>query len=303
MLPKIGLNIFPLPASLILSGGVRAEQCGYESVWLGDHVAIPASVISGSPGGTMPFDSDSSFLDPLLVLSHIAAVTTTLRIGLGVYVLPLRDPVLVARSYVTLDHLSGGRLEFGVGVGWLRTEFDIMGRDFRTRGRRTDEMLAIMDVLFTEEHPSYESPQFQIPPIGFAPKPLPGPGTSKLIGGGYSGAAYERASRCDGWIGRIERLDPATNGTGRWNVEAVAVFSEKLRAAVEAAGRNPESYEITGEINGAPSEEQLGELKAAGVDRVVINPWDQVGGKYVGLAQSLEPVIVYAESIGLGSSA
>ncbi|MET0886835.1 MAG: LLM class flavin-dependent oxidoreductase, partial [Mycetocola sp.] len=127
MIPKIGINFVPLHHEVLLDGCVLAESLGFESVWMGEHVLTPADDASHYPGEKKPFDSDSPFLDPLVALGHIAARTTALRLGTGILMATVREPFVTIRALATLDALSGGRLDAGLGLGWSMEEYSIIG--------------------------------------------------------------------------------------------------------------------------------------------------------------------------------
>ncbi|CAH1692009.1 conserved hypothetical protein [Hyphomicrobiales bacterium] len=294
---KIGLNILPLRASVVAEGGRVAEECGFSSVWLGEHLFAPVRMESAYMSGEekLPFDHDSPMLDPMLVLASIAAVTRTIRLGVGIYLIALRHPLLTAKSFATLDALSGGRFDFGYGVGWLREEFDVLGVDFTARGKIADEALKVMEVLFRDRVPSIETEHFKLPPMGFEPKPT----TSRFIGGGYSPPAWRRAATQDGWYGRIDRLDPETNETGEWNLGKVRDFVGQMREKVAASGRNPEAFEMIGGIYRQATREELDQLAQAGLDEVVINAFPKANGRHFGVTESFDSIYAYAEAIEL----
>src|SRR5262249_29897742 len=134
---RFGALLYGVDPEAIARKAVRAEELGYESLWRGDHVLLPETISSAyphAPDGRPPIDPDAPILDPLAVLAYVARATTTIRLATGILVLPLRHPVELARTVQTLDVLSGGRITLGVGVGWLREEFDLLGRDFDRRG-------------------------------------------------------------------------------------------------------------------------------------------------------------------------
>ena len=177
----------------------------------------------------MPGGEDSPMPDPLIWLAYIASATKTLRLGTGVLILPQRNPLILAKEIATLDMLSGGRVELGVGVGWLAEEFEALGVPFHERGKRTDEMVDVLRKLWTEKETSYDGPFTTFKPLQSFPKPAQ-TGGPKIHVGGHSEAAARRAGRIgDGFFpGRdLETLLPV------------------MRAAAIEAGRNPDDIEIT----------------------------------------------------------
>ena len=133
---KIGLNYAPIRRADQAKAAALADRLGYSSLWYGEHVALPYDFDpSRYPGEQMTFDPDSIILDPFTLLAHTAGITEHVRLGTGIAILPLHDPLLTARTLVTLDMVSQGRLDLGVGVGWCVDEFDFLGRDFAKRAR------------------------------------------------------------------------------------------------------------------------------------------------------------------------
>jgi probable F420-dependent oxidoreductase len=284
MLPKIGVNLSPLAPSLLVEGAQMAEALGFESVWLGEHVAVPANFEELYDDPQRPFTVDSPFLDPLVALAHIAGATTTIRLGTGVVLLPLRHIVQAARAIVTVDVLSKGRLDFGVGVGWMKEEYDILGRDFHRRGRRLDEMLAALTVLYRDTRPEFHGTYVDFPAIGFEPKPFNG--RPRTFVGGYDQRARQRAVHFDGWYGSVRW------GEIRDHVDAL----HRLRAA---GGLADQPFEIAAVHLGAPEPTELGSLAEAGVDRLVVTPWQRAPGVPTGCgdATSLDELEHYARTV------
>jgi alkanesulfonate monooxygenase SsuD/methylene tetrahydromethanopterin reductase-like flavin-dependent oxidoreductase (luciferase family) len=150
---KFGLNFTPVYPWEMRELARVAEQAGFESLWIGEHVLVP---FGGVPeGDAANFRPDSRFVEPWVTLSHLAAVTTTIRLGTCVAVLPLHQPVQLARTIATLDVLSNGRVSVGAGVGRIAAEYEAIGEDFGTRGARLDEMIQVMDVLFRDPQPEF----------------------------------------------------------------------------------------------------------------------------------------------------
>ena len=180
----------------LIEWGVEADRLGLHSAWVSDHVAWPRDIESSYPytdDGSFPGGFDMPWLDPLGTLMFVAARTERIKLGTTVLILGYRPPVLTAKWMSTLHVLSEGRAILGVGVGWMREEFEVLGMPFDHRGARADEQLEIFERLFTEETPSYDGTYYTFGEVGFSPKP-PG-GHIPIWVGGSSEAAFRRTAR------------------------------------------------------------------------------------------------------------
>ncbi len=263
---ELGLNLVMVRPEHMPEVATRAEAAGYGAVFVPDHVVFPARVDSAypySPDGSFPFPLDTPLYDPWVVLTTIAAATTTIKLGTAVYVLPLRHPFVTARAVTSLDVLSGGRVVLGVGAGWLTEEFTALGLDPKRRFSRTEECIEVLRALWTETTPSYHGRHFDFDAVHFAPRPATDPHPPILLGGD-SDRALERAARFgDGWI---------SGGTAS-DVAAIEATVTKLRALrARTAATSP--FDIT-VLLPRPTVDDLARLEALGVDRVVIMPWNR----------------------------
>jgi len=201
---KFGISLSGLSARHYPDVAAEAEVIGFESLWMPEHLVFPVEMppeYSYTEDGYPPMNSRLPTFDPWVVLGSVASRTESIRLATGVYILPLRHPIKVARSVVTLDRMSGGRVVLGIGVGWLSDEFDIVGEQFRDRGRRTDEMIELMRALWSEEVIEHHGEFYDIPPIYFEPKPIHRAAGIPIVVGGTSKGALRRAGRLgDGWI-------------------------------------------------------------------------------------------------------
>src|ERR1700736_6066886 len=203
----------------------RAEEPGYTSLWTFQRLLVP----EGS--GMEPVYR--SVLDPLVALGYVAARTCRIRLGVAVVNLPFVSPALLAKQATTVDVLSGGRLDLGLGIGWMPEEFAATGASTARRGARTEEYLAVLRTLWADEVSSFDGEFYTIPAGRQEPRPVQRPGPPVLLGG-MSRPAVERAGRiADGWI-PSSRADLSTIGA------AVAV----IREAASAAGRDPGAVRI-----------------------------------------------------------
>tara|TARA_A100001037_G_C15102725_1_gene614834 strand:- start:891 stop:1754 length:864 start_codon:yes stop_codon:yes gene_type:complete len=189
---------------LIKDLGVSAESSGLDSLWLGEHVVLFDEMEVGYPGtpdGKLPIPEGSGLPDTVVTFSFLASVTKTIRFGTGVSLIPQRNLIYSANEFATLDYLSNGRFDLGVGVGWCKEELVACGFDFTTRGSRCDEMLEAMIRLWTEREVTYHGEHINLESVIMDPKPVQQPHIPLLIGG-YSEAAMQRTARFgQGWIG------------------------------------------------------------------------------------------------------
>jgi probable F420-dependent oxidoreductase len=241
---------------------VAAEAAGFESLWTVEHTVVPEGYESPYPysaDGRMPGPEDSPIPDPLVWLSFLAGVTTTIKLGTGILILPQRNPVVLAKETATLDALSEGRLLLGIGVGWLAEEFDAIGIPFTERGARTDDHVAAMRALWTGEAASFDGP-FTTFERCFA-RPTPARGTIPIHVGGHTDAAARRAGRLgDGFF--PASADPSD----------LARLIDVARTTAADAGRDPQALEIStmAVATGSQALDTVGRLAEAGIDRVII---------------------------------
>jgi len=183
----------------------HAELRGIDSVWVSDHVIVPDHVESSYPYDRNPQPAAAlmqrleHFYDALTTLAFLAGATTRIRLGVSVYVVPLRNPVLTAKTVASLDALSGGRVIFGCGVGWLREEFDALHADFDARGALTDEYLRICRDLWIADVVHFAGPRYLAPPVRGRPKPVQQPHPPIWIGGNSLPALRRAARYGNGW--------------------------------------------------------------------------------------------------------
>ncbi len=211
----------------LITLAVTAESLGFNSVWVREHLFHSAYVAERL--------GDKPYHDALTVLIAIAVATKTVRLGTSVLVLPWHEPARLGKMIATLDQLSYGRVDFGIGVATTRDEFENLGVEFTTRGKRTDDMLDALQALWTQETPEHDGPFYRYSGLKFSPKTYQKPYPPILVGGS-SPAAHRRTARIgDGW--HTLRQTPAQFAAGR----------EKINALTEAAGRDPAKlhYSIT----------------------------------------------------------
>lgn len=214
---KIGIALGMLHPKAFEPVAVEADRLGFESLWLPEHLVFPVDMAgSPHPGAEHPpVPPETPLFDAFGMLCYLAGRTRRIRLGTNVYLLGLRHPFVAARAIQTLDAVSGGRSEIGVGAGWLRSEWRATGLDPATRGRRLDEALDVCKRLWTEETVEHRGEFFEFPPVRFEPKPLQRPHPPIHVGG-ESDAALRRAARVgDGWLGLHHSLDSVVDPLAR----------------------------------------------------------------------------------------
>ena len=259
---KFGIALAHLHPAYHLEATLEAEGLGFESVWMAEHLVFPVDM-SGSPHpgeDAPPVPPSTPVYDAFAYLCFLAGKTSRLRLGTNVYLLGLRHPFVAARAVQTLDLLSGGRAEVGVGAGWLRGEWDAAGLDPRTRGRRLDEALTVCKRLWSEDVVEHRGEFFDFDPVMFEPKPVQKP-WPKIHVGGESAAALRRAAvHGDGWLGLVH------------GPESAAEHVKQLRRLRREAGREKERFEVS--LSTTPRDrDEIRRLQDAGIDRVVAAPW------------------------------
>lgn len=259
-----------------------AEDLGYDGVWFPEHLIWPAAFDGQSPydDGHPPVDPRIPTLDVLMWMVTIAQATSRIRLGTFVYNLALRHPFVAARAVQTLDIISGGRVDFGVGAGWSQREYEATGVTFTTRGRRLEECIDVCRDLWTKDPVTHDGEHFAFGPVHFLPKPAQE--RIPILIGGNSDAALARAGRVgDGWIGMTD------------TPEATAERVAKIERA--AAGRTVQI--VTGGEVGSVADLQA--YADAGVDRIIVLPWRKSREAMDGLRGFAEEILEPARASGL----
>ncbi len=209
----------------------RIDALGYHSGWVSDHIAWPSEIESKYPysdTGAFPAPPGVPWLDPLGTLIYAAACTENIKLGTTVLILGYRPPVQTAKLIATLDNLSAGRAILGVGVGWMKEEFEVLGMPFDHRGARADEQLQVFEALFTQPQPAFEGRFYRFPPVGFQPSPV----QERIpiwVGGGTE-AAFQRCVR----FGDVLHIAFTP-------MPEIGEHIARTRQLAEAAGREPAS--------------------------------------------------------------
>jgi probable F420-dependent oxidoreductase len=294
---RIGLflpSVTPIATPEYLEAcGAAAEEAGFASIWAGEHVVFVDDYSSRYPyaeDGRLGLPPESGMLGLFETLTYLAACTTDLRLGTAVCLVPQRNPVYTAKAVSTLDWLSGGRVDFGIGVGWLREEFEVLRESFEQRGARTDEYIAVMRTLWRDEMSSHEGPHYSLPPCRMFPKPVQTPNPPVYVGGETDAALRRVAALGDGWHGFNHLPDSAAESIGR------------LERALTEAGRSLGDVDVTVCPYLQPVEPaHLPAYRDAGVGQVVLTAFAadaaairdtvaRLGDDYVGPANDLELV-------------
>src|SRR3984893_4602981 len=248
-----------------------AETAGFESLWTGEHIVLPEPQVPPSP-----VPADTPFLDSAIALAYVAAQTTKVKLGTGIIILPQRNPAVLAKELASVDVLSSGRLIFGIGIGYLKPEFDAIGAPFDHKGPRSEEFLGAMIALWSMEKPEYHGRFVSFGGINAMPRPVQKP-HPEIVFGGHTPQAFSRAARLGkGWFGFA--LD----------VEATGKCVDGLRAACQQAGRRFEDLEVSVAPLGRVDRDAAKRCADAGVDRLILlhRARDEAGlSQFVGEAE------------------
>lgn len=267
---------------MMIAGATTAERVGFHSLWFPEHVVLvddPISKYPYSSDGSFPMGGNVGVLEPFVAIATAAAVTETIRLGTGICLVPQRSPIYTAKQVADCDVLSGGRIDFGVGIGWLREEFEAVGADFEDRAHACREYLAAMNALWVDDVSEHRGNLLEIPPVRMFPKPLQKPHPPIVFGGESMNALRRVADLGQGWFGF--GLSP----------EEAAERIHELNAILSRRGRRPDSITISVSPYLKPhaDEASLAAYAAAGVDQVIF------------LAAAPEPAALAEEIEGLRS--
>ncbi len=291
VLPNLGSIARP---DVLCRLALRVEELGFDSLWVSDHVVLPVHLESRYPyssRGGFAVRPEEDLLEPLTTLTFLAGMTQRVRLGISVLILPYRHPVLNAKMLTTLDILSGGRIIAGVGVGWMKEEFQALDADYEHRGEVTDEHIEIFKALCTQEEPAFDGKHYQVKGIKFFPKPIQKPYPPIWVGGTTHRAIRRAATLGDGW--HVVRMRPPELAQGREEVLRLRHqhglsgdgFQVSIRTTLEVTdtplgeGRTP----LTGTVQQVLKD--LGQYQEAGADYIVLGPR---GRSFEQVVQSVE---------------
>ena len=257
---NIGVSTFPTDYSAdIAIIAKRAEELGFDSLWVPEHPILPVNASSPWPGsadGVIP-RVYADIVDPFIALARASAVTSTIKLGTGICLVPERNPLLLAKEVATLDMYSKGRFLFGIGAGWHREETEIMGGDFDHRWTQTREAILAMKELWTKVESEYHGKYYDFPAVYSFPRPTQRPHPPVLLGGMARNVFRRVVDYGDGWM--PNRVTP----------EQIKQGCETIAELADAAGRDPSSISVS--VFGQPADHGLIEqLLEAGADRVMV---------------------------------
>lgn len=263
---------------------MACEAAGFDSVAVSDHVVYPATLGSEYPytaDGTPLFSPDEDWPDPWVAIGAMAAVTSTLRFVTNVYVLPLRNPFVVAKAVGTAAYMSGGRVDLGIGAGWMAEEFALLEQPFARRGKRMDEMVDVMRKLWGGGMVEHHGEFYDFDPVEMRPAPET---QVPIYVGGHSDLAFRRAARIgDGWLGihyaPNELIDHCTT----------------LQHAREDAGTADRPFEVLASPYAIPTPDLVEELEAVGVTTIITSAWMAAGVESPSLDRAEELIAAYGD--------
>ena len=272
------------PVDHLIALARAADELGYHAISVPDHVVDLEELATPYPytaDGSRRWDIDAEWPDPWVLIGALAAVTTRVRFFTSVYVTAMRNPFQVAKSVGTAAVISGDRVSLGVGIGWCKEEFDLLGEDFHTRGKRTDEGLALMKALWEPGWTEFEGDFYSAPRMQMNPSPR---ARIPILIGGLSEVAFARAARHDGWVGDIYPVQEAC---------AHAARIREIRADQGVVG----DFDIITALSDAFLPEHFATAAAAGITDVWTMPWAYYSGVEATLEQKLDGMRRFATEV------
>jgi probable F420-dependent oxidoreductase len=273
-----------LPTDELIPIAKAADELGYDSLAMPDHVVDLETLRTPypyTPDGSRRWGFDAQWPDPWVLAGALSAVTTRLRFFTSVYVPALRNPFQVAKSVGTAAVISGNRVALGVGIGWCEEEFELLEQQFRTRGRRTDEGLALMKELWEPGWTEFDGEFYSAPRLVMEPTPTE---QVPIYVGGLSEVAFARAARHDGWVGDMYRTDEAIGWATRLG---------QVRAEAGATG----DFAVIVALTDAFAPEHFTRAEAGGVTDCMTMPWMYYSGPDATLAQKLDGMAKFAADV------
>lgn len=283
---KFALSTFMTTVAELPEIAIAAEEAGWSMITTSDHVANLKTLTTPYPytaDGARRWPEFTEWPDQLVAMGAMAAVTKTLRFTTNAFVLPMRNPFQVAKAIATISVLSGNRQVLTIGVGWSKDEFGLVGQDFHTRGKRTDEMIEVMRRLWTGEYVSYSGQFYQFEDVEANPAPA---GHVPIWVGGISQPALRRAARLgDGWL---SDLQPAAD---------IVDSIRQIRTMRSEAGRGHLPFDVMATPNDVGDPDGLRRLEDEGVTHIIGTPWLMYYEGPTTLAQKRDAIRRYADDV------
>lgn len=263
-----------------------ADELGYDGIGIPDHVVNLETLETPYPytkDGQRRWQPFTDWLDPWVLSGALAQVTTRLRFVTTVYIPAMRNPYSAAKAIGTAAVLASGRIELGIGVGWCREEFALMGEQFDARGKRTDEMIELMKALWAPGWTEFDGDFYTTPRLEMQPTPPPIP----VYVGGLSDAALRRAARNDGWIGDLINTERALEAVG------------KLRELRRERGLTMDDFTILTPLTDAVTTADYRRVEEAGVQGIITMPWMFYAGPDASLDDKIDGMQRFRKDLGL----
>lgn len=261
-----------------------ADDAGYWGLALADHVVNLEEIRTPYPytdDGTRRWEPFTPWLDPFVTIGALGAVTRNLHFVTNIFVLPMRNPFLVAKAISTAAVLTGGRVTLGAGMGWCEDEFELLDQPFTRRGARADEMFELMRRLWAGGWVEHHGEFFDVPRLEMTPTP---PGPVPIFVGGMSEVALKRAARNDGWISDLI------------STEQAADFRSRIDAHRDALGRTGD-FSMFVSLNDAVTVDQFRRAEEVGVTDLITMPWAYYGGFRSSLPEKLDGIRRFADEV------
>ena len=258
----------------------KAEELGFQSLWMAEHPIIPVQTTSkygGTPDGSIP-ESMSDMADPFISLAIASATTSKIMLGTSICLVPEHNPLVQAKQIAALDFHSGGRFIFGIGTGWLREETEIMGGDFDHRWTQAREAVEAMKEMWTKDEAEFHGHYYDFPKVRVFPKPVQKPHPPVFLGGAATNVFKRVVTYGDGWM--PVRATPDSIRAGRASLEELA----------EAGGRYPKSIQIL--IYGASSRDEIKQMEDAGADMATVRLASTAPGEAISGLEKLAKVML-----------
>lgn len=283
---KVYVSAAFLDTSEVVEIARAADDLGYDGLGIPDHVINLETLKTPYPytkDGKRRWEAFTDWPDPWVLIGALAMVTTRLRFVTTVYLPAMRDPYSAAKSIGTAAVLAGGRLELGIGVGWCEEEFTLMGQQFARRGKRTDEMLALMKELWKPGWTEFDGEFYQTPRLEMEPTPPHIP----IFVGGLSDIALRRAAKHDGWIGDLI------------NTEQALLRIEKLRGLRAEKGLTMDDFTVITPLTDAFTPEHYERAQAGGIDGIITMPWMFYSGPQATLDEKIDGMRKFRKDMAL----